>query len=90
MEKVKQLCKAKSVAGTSLITMYLEAKSMWLVTDRIKQELKTVSNIKDKLVGKLVTQSLKMIQHQLKMLKTIPQNGIVLCSGNYVIKDSYV
>jgi peptide subunit release factor 1 (eRF1) len=50
--------------------------------------MKTASNIKDKNVGKAVVNSLKMIQHKLKMLKNIPENGIVLCSGDYKLSET--
>jgi peptide subunit release factor 1 (eRF1) len=47
------------------------------------KEIKTAINIKNKQVGKSVVNSLKMIQHKLHLLKVIPANGIVLCSGEY-------
>jgi peptide subunit release factor 1 (eRF1) len=50
------------------------------------KEIKTASNIKDKRVGKQVINALKMIQHKLNILKTVPTNGIVLCSGDFKFK----
>ena len=94
METIKNLLSAESVlSSTTLVTLYINASknALWLSRDHIVKELKTASNIKNKQVGKHVTNALKMIQYKLNTLKTIPMNGIVLCSGDFKTKsESYV
>ena len=92
METIEKLVNVKSViGGTSLVTLYIEpSKNMWLFKDHIAKEIKTASNIKDKNVGKAVINALKMIQHKLNMLKSIPVNGVVLVSGDFKLDESYV
>ncbi len=85
LENIKTLISAESIyKGTSLISLYIPSNcNMWLVKDHITSELKTADNIKNKNIGKAVAESLKMILHNLKMIKNIPDNGMVLCSGEY-------
>jgi peptide subunit release factor 1 (eRF1) len=92
METIEKLRTVKSaIGGTSLVTLYIEhLKSMWLFKDHVIKEIKTASNIKDKNVSKAVINALKMIQHKLNMLKVVPDNGIVLVSGEFKLDESYV
>lgn len=54
----------------------------------MNQELKTVSNIKNKNVSKNVSESLRSISYKLKILSTIPDNGLVICAGQYLLPDT--
>jgi len=49
----------------------------------VNQELKTASNIKNKNVGKAVTEALRSVSYQLKILSNLPTNGLVICAGRY-------
>lgn len=47
----------------------------------LTQELSTSQNIKSKQVRKLVKTALKQGLQQLKQVKSVPENGLILCSG---------
>lgn len=86
MEKVKELLSVESTIGsTTLVTLYVSysPNALWLARDHMAKEIKTATNIKNKQVGKNVGLALKMILHKLQSLKTIPVNGLVLCSGDF-------
>ena len=90
LNTIKQLAQAESnVRGTSLVTIYLPANgNLWLTRDHVAQELKTASNIKNKNVGKAVAEALRSIGYQLKVLKEVPTNGLVICGGSYSLPES--
>ena len=84
---MQQLSQAESdVKGTSLITLYLPSGgNLWLARDHINQELKTATNIKNRNVGKAVADALRSVSYQLKTLRDLPLNGLVICAGKYNI-----
>ena len=86
------LAETKSQSGgTSLITYYLQGgMSLWLVVGKLTNELGTASNIKSRVVRKDVEQALRCALYQLKNYKsqTVPENGLVLCSGT-IIENKY-
>jgi peptide subunit release factor 1 (eRF1) len=49
----------------------------------MNKELKTASNIKNKNVGKAVTEALRSVSYRLKILSDMPNNGLVICAGQY-------
>lgn len=83
IELINKLANSRSLTGgTSLITMYIPSEyPMNLVTTQLNNELATSKNIKSKQVKLSVQSALRSAQQQLKLLNTIPQNGIVLCAG---------
>ena len=84
-ELVTELSVAKSQSGgTSLITMYIVDKQLWLAKNKLKQELSTASNIKDKTVRKDVQTALKSAIIKLSEYKNSYTNGLVLCAGQYL------
>ena len=87
IEIVERLVEAESnVKGTSLITLYLPSGgNIRLVRDHVNQELKTASNIKNKNVGKAVSEALRSVSYKLKTLSAIPDNGLVICAGQYTL-----
>jgi peptide subunit release factor 1 (eRF1) len=89
-DTIKTLQNAESVINsTTLITLYVQSgKNLWIAANHITNEIKTASNIKDKNVSKLVIHALKSIQHRLKMLKNLPENGVVLCAGDYKLNST--
>jgi len=52
--------------------------------------LKTASNIKNKNVGKSVSEGLRSISYKLKTLSDIPDNGLVICAGQYSLPNTIV
>ena len=77
--------------GTSLITYYLQGgSSFWLAVDKLNNELSSASNIKSRIVRKDVEQALRFALYQLKNYKSssVPENGLVLCSGNVIENKS--
>jgi peptide subunit release factor 1 (eRF1) len=87
MEKslIENLMLCESVLnGTNLVTLYIPVgTNLWLVRDHINKEIKTSTNIKNKNIGKSVKDALNSINYKLKMLDSIPPNGICLCAGNF-------
>lgn len=81
VEKLSQLSSASR--GTSLITMYIPGNyALSLVSDKLKCELSTASNIKSKNVRNDVITAIKSAQNSLKSYNLMaPENGLVLCSG---------
>ena len=53
----------------------------------IEQESKTAANIKNKNVGKAVSEALRSIGYKLKILTSIPVNGLVICCGKFVCQN---
>ena len=89
-DTIKTLQSAESIVNsTTLITLYVHSgKNLWIAANHVANEIKTATNIKDKNVSKLVIQALKSIQHKLKMLKDLPENGVVLCAGDYKLNST--
>lgn len=85
---LETLSKLKSQSGgTSLITYYIQGStSIWLVVEKLQNELSTCSNIKSKNVRKEVESALRSALYQMNNLKSakIPDNGLVLCAENVI------
>lgn len=88
LQTLTELSQVRSQSGgTSLVTLYISSKSaLWLASDKLISELSTASNIKSKSVRKDVIQALKSGLQQIKTYKssTSPENGLVLCAGNFM------
>ncbi len=75
-----------SSGGTSLITWFVKPNTnLWLVNEKITTELSTASNIKSSSVRNDVVASLKSISQNLKNIKNIGANGLIILSGTYSI-----
>ncbi len=73
-----------SAHSTSLISIYVQSNyPIWLVHNKINQEMKTAYNIKDKSVSKNVITGFKYIANRLKNMKKIGENGLVIFSSVY-------
>lgn len=73
--------------GTSMLSLTIPSNTnLWLTITKLQHEYKTASNIKDRSNRQSVQDALKSAIFQLKLLKTIPTNGIALFSG----KECYV
>ena len=84
-EQVEFLSIAKSQSGgTSLVTYSIPSNyNMWLVSEKLNNELGTAKNIKDKTVRKDVISALKTSLYLLKTYKKskAPETGLILCAG---------
>ena len=80
---VQELLKASSLTrGTSLVTIYVPGDSnLSQVVTKLRNELSTSQNIKDKTVRSSVQSALKSGLHKLKSYCSVPENGFVLCAG---------
>ena len=69
--------------GTSLISFYIKSGAdMSIVNSRLTKEMSDSSNIKDKSVRKNVQSALRSIQHHIKTLRHIPDNGVAIFSND--------
>lgn len=80
IESLQKAC--SETHGTSLITYYIQPSDVWLVSQQLCDEMSSAQNIKDKNVRKAVIAGLKSGIYCLKNVKKIPENGLVLLSGD--------
>lgn len=69
--------------GTTLVSLYIPAKAKDLskVTQKIKQEISTSQNVKDKHTRTAIRSALVSIQYQLKAYSKVPKNGLAIFTG---------
>jgi len=69
--------------GTTLVSLYIPGKMTQFnkACSLITKEYGTVSNIKTTSTRKLVSSALRSIQSRLKGIRSIPENGIAIFSG---------
>ncbi len=83
--KTKQLLddlKKKKGFHTELISLYIpHDRKISDVTNHLKNEISESQNIKSKLTRKNVLDSISTLIGQLKNIKEIPENGLVMFSG---------
>jgi len=83
--KTKQLLgdlKNKKGFHTELISLYIpHDRKISDVTNHLKNEISESANIKSKLTRKNVTESINSLLGQLKNIKDVPENGLVMFSG---------
>jgi len=67
---------------TELISLYIpHDRKISDVTNHLKNEISESANIKSKLTRKNVTESINSLLGQLKNIKDVPENGLVMFSG---------
>jgi peptide chain release factor subunit 1 len=72
----------KQGRGTELITVYIPpGKQVSDVMSDLRNEWGTAGNIKSKTTKKNVQDALTRVMEQLKLFKTIPENGLVILAG---------
>jgi peptide chain release factor subunit 1 len=72
----------KQGRGTELITVYIPpGKQVSDVMTDLRNEWGTAGNIKSKTTKKNVQDALTRVMEQLKLFKTIPENGLVILAG---------
>ncbi|MFX1365100.1 MAG: peptide chain release factor aRF-1 [Promethearchaeota archaeon] len=83
--KIKQLLenlKSKRGFHTELISVYIpHDRKISDVTNHLKNEISESQNIKSKLTRKNVLDSISSLLGQLKNIKDVPENGLVMFSG---------
>lgn len=84
-KQLRDLEKFESINGsTSLVSLYIPPRTRLSdITQKIRDELGTAVNIKDKKTGKSVSDALRQILARMKYLKN-GENGLVIFSGNTI------
>jgi peptide chain release factor subunit 1 len=80
--KLLEVLKGKKGFHTELISLYIpHDRKLSDVTNYLKNEVSESQNIKSKLTRKNVLDSISILLGQLKNIKQVPENGLVLYSG---------
>ena len=81
-KKLLELLKSKKGFHTELISLYIpHDRKLSDVTNYLKNEVSESQNIKSKLTRKNVLDSISTLLGQLKNIKEVPDNGLVMFSG---------
>ncbi len=82
LKKELEVLKAKKGRGTELVSLYIPAdKNLDDVMSQMRGEYSQAANIKSKRTRKNVLSALDTIKQRLKLIKKVPENGIVLFVG---------
>ncbi len=82
LKKELEILEAKKGRGTELVTLYIPPdKQLSDVTSQMREEYSQASNIKSARTRKNVQSALEVIMQRLKLIKTVPENGLVLLVG---------
>lgn len=83
MNDIQRLAEERS-SSTTLITLYLKegTGSKESASQKITKELGAAENIKSEGTRKEVLSNLRAIQRNLKELRTCPEKGLAIFSGN--------
>jgi len=81
-KKLLELLKSKKGFHTELISLYIpHDRKISDVTNHLKNEISESQNIKSKLTRKNVLDSISTLLEQLKNIREVPENGLVMFSG---------
>ncbi|MFX1393322.1 MAG: peptide chain release factor aRF-1 [Promethearchaeota archaeon] len=81
-KKMLELLKSKRGFHTELISLYIpHDRKLSDVTNYLKNEISESQNIKSKLTRKNVLDGISTLLGQLKNIKDIPENGLIMYSG---------
>lgn len=82
LERELQALSGKHGFHTELISLYIPpGKQLSEVTNNLKQEYGTSTNIKSKSTRQHVLDAITMITQRLKMMKSVPENGLAIFCG---------
>jgi peptide chain release factor subunit 1 len=82
LKKELEVLEAKKGKGTELITLYIPPeKNLSDVMAQMREEYSQASNIKSARTRKNVQAALEVIMQRLKLIKELPENGLVLLVG---------
>ena len=81
-KKILELLKSKKGFHTELISLYIpHDRKLSDVTNYLKNEISESQNIKSKLTRKNVLDGISTLLGQLKNIKEVPENGLIMYSG---------
>ncbi len=89
-EALNLIRKLESVRGrhTELVTVYVPAGfSLDIIRSHLLEEKGTATNIKDRNTRKNVIDALEKIVNELKLIRSTPENGLVVFCGNISEKE---
>ncbi len=82
LKKELEVLESKKGKGTELITLYIPPdKNLNDVMAQMREEYSQASNIKSTRTRKNVLSALEVIMQRLKLIKKVPENGLVLMVG---------
>jgi len=82
LKKLVEAISSKKGRGTELITLYIpHGRSISDVTNYLRQEYATASNIKSSVTRKHVLDALTKVIQYLKLFKEVPKNGLAIFCG---------
>jgi len=82
LKKELEILETKKGRGTELVTLYIpHSKQLSDVTSQMRDEYSQASNIKSARTRKNVQSALDVIMQRLKLIKSVPENGLALLVG---------
>jgi len=82
LKKVLNTLASKEGRGTELVSLYVPpGKQISEVTNMLRDEYGTASNIKSTTTRKNVQDAIVRVQQRLKLFKEVPENGLVIFCG---------
>ncbi len=82
LKKEIEVLEAKKGKGTELVSLYIPPdKNLNDVTSQMREEYSQAMNIKSTRTRKNVQSALEVIMQRLKLIKKVPENGLVLLVG---------
>ncbi len=82
LKKELEVLEEKKGKGTELVSLYIPPdKNLSDVTSQMREEYSQAMNIKSARTRKNVQSALEVIMQRLKLIKDVPENGIVLLVG---------
>jgi peptide chain release factor subunit 1 len=82
LKKVLETLASKEGRGTELVSLYVPpGRQISEVTQMLKEEWGTASNIKSTTTRKNVQDAIVKVIQRLKLFKTVPENGLVMFCG---------
>ncbi|RLI96740.1 MAG: peptide chain release factor 1 [Candidatus Aenigmatarchaeota archaeon] len=90
LKKLIKLLESKKGRHTELVTVYVPSGySLHEVSNQLKQEQSTASNIKSKPVRKNVMTALEKIMRHLQLYRKTPEHGLAIFCGNVSEKEGW-
>jgi len=82
LKKALSVLSKKEGRGTELVSLFVPpGKQIAEVTNMLRQEYGTASNIKSDTTRKNVQDAITKVQQKLKLFKEVPKNGLVIFAG---------
>jgi len=82
LKRILDTLASREGRGTQLVTLYVPpGRQISEVTQMLKEEWGTASNIKSNTTRKNVQDAIVKVTQRLRLFKTVPENGLVLFCG---------